>query len=174
VTPDSVLDSSVAIDLKRGDLLEAFFKLPTRFIVPDIMFTDELDWFADTLRELGLVVEALDDGEITAATEFMRRRRGLSIYDAYAMALAAKKRCTLLAGAKDLRELGAEVGIEVRGVLHALDMIEEAQILSPASLHTCLYTMCRSRRVRLPEDEVQARLTRYAAGAGWAAPANGQ
>jgi hypothetical protein len=92
----------------------------------------------------------------------MRRYTSLSLPDAYALALAAKRKCTILAGARDIRELGAEAGIEVRGVLHIFDMIEEAQLLAPASLHTCLTLVCRSRRVRLPKDEVEARFAKYA------------
>jgi hypothetical protein len=171
VTPIAVLDSSVAIDLHRGGLLDALFKLPAQYLVPDIMFADELEaWFGDSLLANGLIVEPLTDSEVTAAREFMRRCPSLSVPDAYALALAARGPHTILAGARDIRELGAEVGIEVRGVLHVFDMIEEARLLAPASLHSCLTLVTRSRRVRLPLDEVEARFARYALAA-W--PATG-
>jgi len=166
VTPLAVLDSSVAIDLHRGDLLDAFFRLPAKYLVPDVMFADELEaWFGDVLLSCGLIVQSLDDSQVTCAREFMRRRPGLSLSDAYALALASTGGHTLFAGAKDLREIGPAVGVEVRGVLYALDLIEEAQLLAPASLHTCLYTMCRSRRIRLPQNEVDLRLARYSSAA---------
>lgn len=37
-----VSDTSVIIDLERGDLLEAAFKLPYGFAVPDALYRSEL------------------------------------------------------------------------------------------------------------------------------------
>jgi predicted nucleic acid-binding protein len=172
VTPIAVLDTSVAIDLHRGDLIDAFFKLPAQYMVPDIMYADELEaWFGETLLSRGLIVQELEEAQILEAREFMRRCPSLSVPDAYALALASKGRHTILAGARDMRELGTEIGIEVRGVLHVFDMIEEAQLLSPASLHTCLTMVCRSRRVRLPQEEVDARYAKYSSIA-WPSQSN--
>jgi hypothetical protein len=131
-------------------------------MVPDIMYEHELAaWFGETLLSRGLIVQEIQEVEIAKAREFMRRCPSLSVPDAYALALAAKGGHTMLAGARDMRELGTEIGIEVRGVLHVFDMIEEAQLLAPASLHTSLAMVCRSRRVRLPQEEVEARFARY-------------
>lgn len=163
MTPIVVVDTSVTIDLYRGGLLDAFFKLPAKYIVPDIMYADELEaWFGEVLKTNGLAIETLEDREVASAREFMRRCPSLSVVDAYALALALRGKHTLLAGAKDIRELGIEAGLEVRGVLHVFDLIEADQLMAPASLHTCLTLMCRSRRVRLPQDEIDARFQRYA------------
>jgi predicted nucleic acid-binding protein len=162
VTPIAVLDTSVAIDLYRGGLLDAFFKLPAKYMVPEILYEDELkDWFGEVLMANGLIIEQLDETEVAKAREFLRRCRSLSLVDAYALALAVRGKHTILAGAKDIRELGEEAGLEVRGVLHVFDLVEQAQLLSPAGLHTCLATMCKSRRVRLPREEVDARFAKY-------------
>jgi hypothetical protein len=167
VTPIVVLDTSVAVDLYRAGLIDAFFKLPAKYMVPDILYEDELkDWFGELLMTNGLTIEQLDETEICRAREFLRRCPSLSLVDAYALALAVRGNHTILAGAKDIRELGQEVGLDVRGVLHVFDLIEEAQIVPPAGLHTCLSTMCKFRRVRLPMEEVEARSARYLA-VGW-------
>jgi hypothetical protein len=164
VTPIAVLDTSVAVDLHRGGLLDAFFKLPAKYMVPDILYEDELkDWFGEALMANGLNIEQLDETEVARAREFMRRCPSLSLVDAYALSLAVRGKHTILAGAKDIRELGEAVDLEVRGVLHVFDLIEEAQIMPPASLHTCLATMCRHRRVRLPQEEVDVRFAKYSA-----------
>lgn len=161
MTPKSVLDTSVAIDLHRGGLFDAFFRLPATYLVPDVMYVDELEqWFGPSLLTYGLVIQELNDTEVLRAREFMRRCPSLSVPDAYALALAAERQHTLLAGAKDIRELGKETGVEVRGVFHIFDLIEEANLLPPASLHTCLTLIVRSRTY-LPKDEVEARLARY-------------
>ena len=40
-----VSDTSVLVDLERGALLEASFRLPFRFTVPDLLYERELkDW----------------------------------------------------------------------------------------------------------------------------------
>ena len=166
MTPIAVLDSSVAIDLHRGGLLAALFRLPARYVVPDIMFRDELEeWFGDALIEGGLIIRPLEGDEVGVAQECLRRCPSLSLHDAYALAVAVAGKHTLLAGAKDLRELGTEMGVEVRGVLHVFDLIEDAGIVSSASLHTCLTLVCRARRTRLPQDEVEVRFARYSASA---------
>jgi hypothetical protein len=170
VTPLAVLDSSVAIDLHRGELLSALFALPHKFMVSEIMFRDELQhWFGDALVTGGIELRDLDGPEVECAQEFLRRCPALSLHDAYALAQAAVGGHTLLAGAKDMRELGIECGVEVRGVLHVFDLIEEVGLLAPASLHTCLTLVCRSTRTRLPREEVQLRFNRYSAAAGWPA-----
>lgn len=164
MTPVAVLDTSVAVDLHRGGLLNALFKLPAKYMVPDILYEDELkDWFGEALITNGLIVEPLDEAEVAGSREFLRRCPSLSLVDAYALSLALRGKHTILAGAKDIRELGEAVGLEVRGVLHVFDLIEQAQIMPPASLHTCLATICRSRRVRLPQEEVDARFAKYSA-----------
>jgi hypothetical protein len=164
VTPIAVLDTSVAVDVYRAGLIDAFFKLPAKYMVPDILYGDELkDWFGEVLMANGLIIEHLTETEVERAREFLRRCRSLSLVDAYALSLAMRGKHTILAGARDIRELGEEGGLEVRGVLYVFDLIEEAQILPPASLHTCLGTMCKSRRVRLPPEEVDVRFARYSA-----------
>ncbi len=118
MTPLAVLDSSVAIDLHRGGLLDALFKLPAQYMVPDVMFADELEgWFGEALISHGLIIRTLDHSEVADAREFLRRCSSLSLSDAYALALAVRGKHTILAGARDIRELGTEAGIEVRGVL---------------------------------------------------------
>ena len=40
-----VSDTSVLIDLERGDFLDSCFKLPFEFSVPDLLYTRELEEF---------------------------------------------------------------------------------------------------------------------------------
>src|SRR5215475_3156796 len=63
-----VSDTSVLIDLERGDLLDSCFRLPHEFAVTDLLYARELaDHGGPALRELGLRVEELDGQEVSAA-----------------------------------------------------------------------------------------------------------
>ena len=61
-----VSDTSVLVDLERGSLLEASFRLPFRFVVPDLLYERELkNWGGEELIRLGLAVEELDGDGVT-------------------------------------------------------------------------------------------------------------
>ena len=99
MTPIAVLDTSVAVDLYRGGLIDAFFELPAKYMVPDILYEDELkDWFGKVLMTNGLLIEQLDETEVERAREFLRRCRGLSLVDAYSLSLAMRGNHTILRG----------------------------------------------------------------------------
>ena len=63
-----VSDTSVLIDLERGGLLTAGFRLPYRLAVPDLLYSRELqDWNGEELIKLGLSVEELDGSCVGSA-----------------------------------------------------------------------------------------------------------
>ena len=106
-----VSDSSVLIefskrglleDSKRG-LLEEMFRLPFEFVVPDLLFEEELidlgQYSRDDLVRFGLGVEALDPIGVTTALSYQSRRRRLSLVDCFALALASGRKYALLTGA---------------------------------------------------------------------------
>ena len=68
----------------------------------------------------------------------------------------------ILAGDKNVREFGTHIGLAVRGLFHVFDLIEEAGAISVAALYSSLLTISGSKRARLPVEEVQERLERYA------------
>jgi hypothetical protein len=56
-----VSDTSVLIDLERGELILCAFKLSATFAVPDVLYERELqDHGGEELLKLGLRVESLD------------------------------------------------------------------------------------------------------------------
>ncbi len=69
-----VSDTSVLVDLERRSLLEASFRLPFRFVVPDLLYERELkNWGGEELIRLGLVVEELDGAGVRRAVAYWRR-----------------------------------------------------------------------------------------------------
>ena len=112
-----VSDTSVLIDLERGSLLTASFSLGCGFAVPDVLYERELKPFGgDDLRRRGLRVEALDSAGVSLALGYRRSRAGLSLPDAFALALAKSNAWMLLTGDADLRQLAEREVVVCHGI----------------------------------------------------------
>lgn len=113
-----VSDTSVLIDLDRGTLVEATFRLPFEFTVPDLLYERELKEHGgpDFVR-LGLRIAELDGDGVSLALGYRRKRRPLSLPDSFALALAKTNAWTLLSGDWELRELAEEEEVRCHGVL---------------------------------------------------------
>lgn len=160
--PFLVSDTSVIIDLDRGDLLDAAFQIDDTLVVPDLLFVRELDVdFGDRLRALGIIVETLDSAEVTRAAQLGRAEQRLSVADAFAFALAQGRQWTLLTGDGVLRAIAETEGLRVHGVLWLIDRIEALGICKLPTLHGCLTKIAAHPRCRLPRHEVDLRLRRY-------------
>jgi len=117
-----VSDTSVLIDLKRGSLLEASFRLAFRFVVPDLLYERELkDWGGEDLTRLGLVIEQLDGAGVSLALAYRKRMPALSLPDCFALALAKIHSWVLLSGDSALSRLATDEDVECHGVLWLLD-----------------------------------------------------
>ena len=167
-----VADTSVLIDLERGGLLEQCFSLPYQFTVPDLLYRNELARrrdgpdFGNSLLALGLRVEELRGDEVGSAIRYRRERPNLSLPDAFALALAAARKWTLLTGDGALRAFAARLSVVCHGVLWVLDRLLEVGISSPADLVAGLTSIRDHPRCRLPQDEVASRLARYSSLGG--------
>src|ERR1043166_3579745 len=94
-----VSDTSVLIDLERGDFLDSCFQLPFEFAVPDLLYARELaDFGGEELVARGLRVEELSSGEVATAQTVRGTHPKLSLPDAFAYALASARGWTLLTG----------------------------------------------------------------------------
>ena len=156
-----VSDTSVLVDLERGDLLKAAFSLPYRFVVPDLLYERELkNYGGEELIALGLVVADLTGEQVTYARAYRREVRALSVPDAFALSLAATSGGTLLTGDRRLRSLASKKGVACHGLLCLLDEMWRLGIAGQR-LHTGLQSIQAHPRCRLPPREVSTRLARY-------------
>jgi hypothetical protein len=156
-----VSDTSVLIDLERGGLLEATFRLDWEFAVPDLLYKRELrDFNGPALQQLGLRVEALDGDGVMTAVDYRRRVPALSLADSFALALAKINDWTLLAGDGALRNLAAAEGVDYHGVLWVLDQLLQSGFAA-GTLHRALTAIAGHPRCRLPAREIRERLDRY-------------
>lgn len=159
-----VSDTSVIIELERGEILDAVFMLKEVFAVPDLLFEHELRGpLGDRLAALGLGVEELAPAEVQAATTLSRADRSLSTADTFAFALAQSRRWTLLTGDAGLRRAAEAHQLEVHGALWIFDQLEAGGICGPGTLHRALAQAASHPRCRLPRPEINRRLNRYSA-----------
>lgn len=160
-----VSDTSVIIDLERGEILEAVFAMDAVFAVPDLLFERELIGpLGDRLVALGLRVEELAPAELQGATALSRADRSLSLPDTFAFALAQSRRWTLLTGDAGLRRAAEAHQLEVHGALWVFDQLEAGRICEIDALHHALTQTSSHPRCRLPRPEIARRLARYRAG----------
>jgi hypothetical protein len=157
-----VSDTSVLIDLERGQLLEATFALSWEFAVPDLLYKRELrDHNGPELLRLGLRVESLDGDGVQTALGYQARMPALSLADTFALALAKINNWTLLAGDGELRKLAATEAVDYHGVLWLFDQLLTQQAVAVEMLHRSLTAIANHPRCRLPVREVRERLDHY-------------
>jgi len=158
-----VADSSVLIDLERGNLLEAALGGPDAVTVPDFLYDVELrDYNGPELIAQGLQITHLDAAEMTSAQELYNEHRDiLSLPDCSAFVCSQRLDHQLLTRDRALREHAEASGMTPHGVLWLLDRLHDAGSVAPDVLHERLTAMVTHRRLRLPRHEVDLRLRRW-------------
>lgn len=160
-----VSDTSVLIDLERGQLLDPCFNLPFEFAVPDLLYRRELEEFGGpALIVLGLRVEELTSAELIVAQNTRSARPKLSLPDAFAYSLASGRQWGLLSGDGELRALAQAEQIPLYGVLWLTDQMFDTRVVETPVLLAGLEAIAAHPRCRLPSAEIQVRLTRYRKG----------
>lgn len=160
-----VSDTSVLIDLERGQLLELVFSSGLTLVVPDFLYQNELAASnGPYLRQLGLGVLALNGAEMSLVQAIKGSRKALSLPDCSALVCAIRESHVLLAGDGALREEARARGVEVRGLFWVMDHLEVSGHALPADLHVALSQISGNKRCRLPKHEVTERLQRWGPG----------
>ncbi len=158
-----VSDTSILIDLERGELLESVFSCGLTLIVPDLLYERELqNDNGPYLRALGLGVVALTSSEVAFAQAVRRQRPTLSLPDCFALCCAMRPEHVLITGDKTLRNEAKGRGHHVYGLLWLLDQMAAANSVDRSLLHAALSKIAADPRCRLPSTEVRIRLGRWA------------
>lgn len=154
-----VADSSVLIDLERGELFKVAFSSSPRLAVPDLLYDRELAATGgEALMALGLQVVSLEPEEVEFAQITQRQHAKLSLPDCFALAYARRSEHALLTGDAELRTFAESINIECHGLLWLLDSMIENGAAIPGTMHTALEKIARHPRCRLPKQEIRKRL----------------
>jgi len=160
-----ISDSSVLIDLERGNLLEVALRAPLAMAVPDLLYDRELaEENGAVLLDLGLQVVALDAEEVAFAQKTQQQRQKLSLPDCFAVTYARRPGHMLLTGDAALRICARDIGVTCHGLLWLLDQLVALNAASPATFCAALRVIVAHPRCRLPSAEVKRRLAEWCAG----------
>lgn len=156
-----VSDTSILIDLERGGIIEAAFRLSVHLAVPDFLYHKELaDNIGPQLLERGLLVEELDGEGTGRAQQYHVDHPALSLSDSFALALARAREWILITGDRPLTELAATERVECHGLLWLIDLMLKENVASAVVLLDALQTVAAHPRCRLPGRQVKELLAR--------------
>jgi hypothetical protein len=157
-----VSDTSVLIDLERGELLEHAFSCDLIMVVPDLLYQKELEMEnGPYLRALGLNVLSLTPDEVEHAQTIKDKCPMLSSPDCFALSCALRQDHVLLTGDMNLRKEATVLEAKVYGLLWLLDQMEASGKFSFTLLHEGLSRIAAHQRCRLPKEEVKWRLSKW-------------
>jgi hypothetical protein len=164
-----VSDSSCLIDLRKASLLEGFLKLPYEIVIPNTLFEEELLKFSETEKRMlldgGMKVIDLPGKGVLRAQAMASGFPSLSLHDCFAFALAeSNPDCILLTADGSLRSTAKDHGIEVHGVLWAIDeMGKTATVTTDEIIHALELFASDPSVYRLPIRDLRAFIKRYGA-----------
>lgn len=154
-----VADTSVLIDLERGDLLQRALAGRDTIATPDLLYDRELaEYNGPELLRLGLQRLAMTAAEMGRMQALHTSIPKLSIPDCAAYVGALREDHVLLTGDGLLRAHATATNVDHHGVLWLLDRLGESGAATSRELHAGLTAIAAHPRCRLPRDEVQIRL----------------
>ena len=157
-----VADSSVLIDLERGDLLAVALSGPDILAAPDFLYDAEIrEHGGPALLGLGLQVIELDAAEMTVAQSLVNSQKAMSLADCTAYICSRRPEHELLTNDRPLRMYAEANGVPCHGVLWLLDRLHDTGTTSPDTLHEGLSRIAAHPRCRLPHNEIAIRLRRW-------------
>lgn len=154
-----VSDSSILIDLERGDLLELAFRYRHKMVVPDLLYERELkNYNGPHLLKLGLEVTHLNDAETSYAQQlYGLPRGGLSLPDCFAFSCGRRPGHVLLTGDRALRARAKAEGMTNHGLLWLLDCLLQDDNSIRSALCLGIVKIISHPTCRLPHAEVAKR-----------------
>jgi hypothetical protein len=152
-------DASILVDLARVHVVEALLRLPYEFVVPDVMFADELLDIGfgdrDTLFTWGLREGTLDDDGISRALSYASSYAMLSTNESFALALAkTTPNSVMLTCNRAVWTIAQQCRIEVRDLLWVTDEISRHDTISVLRLHQALVALGNSPLAWTPQQEL--------------------
>jgi predicted nucleic acid-binding protein len=155
-----VIDTSVLIDLHKGQLLGHVTRLHFRMLLPDFILVELENPTPQEVLAASIETGELSSSQITELIELRAKYQSLSLYDVSALTLARGLGAILLAGDRHLRLAARDEGVVVHGILWVLDSLVESGILATAEAAESLEAIINAG-ARLPEIECRKRLAQW-------------
>ena len=156
-------DTNVWIDFYKISKTQLPFKMDCRYIMFHEAIEKELLYPEDLRTQLiegGLLGVEITTEELFYADDLSNNYKQLSVFDRIALAIAKKRKITLLTGDGALRKAAAAEGVKTIGTIGILDRLLNEEHIDIAEYRECLLRLkdLLGNGIRLPEDEIDARL----------------
>ena len=157
-------DTNIWIDFFEIKHVDHPFLLEHEFYLSNAAYKDELiksEELRKTLLAFGLHLTDITDKEFEIAESYRKAYRRISLYDAFALAIAKTRSWILLTGDHPLRMAAEHEGIECHGVIWVYDELLRHDRISSDDFREAmqlLLTAVQEGRCRLPKDELIRRI----------------
>jgi predicted nucleic acid-binding protein len=149
-----ISDANILIDIEVGGLQAPMFSLGYQFVVPDVLYWEELaDQHAHWLN-MGLQIQSLSAEGVARVEALSQKYARPSRNDLFALALAEHAQCPLLTGDAALRSAAQAEHIEVKGTVWLVGEMLRKKCITPAVARAAFQRMREGGR-RLPWDVVE-------------------
>ncbi len=152
-----ISDANIWIDLDTGGLVKLVFRLPYKWLVPDLIFHELEKPAGSLLRQLGLEQVELNGEQTERVSSFAGANPKISPNDLSALVYAEDNGIILVTGDGDLRQLAVERKVRVHGTLWIIDQLVELTIVKKTFCADALQVMLNRKR-RLPLEECEKRI----------------
>lgn len=154
-----ISDSSVLIDLAKAQLIESTLALPYEFVIPDVIFADELidlrHYEKEQLLELGFKTGSLTGEQVETVFKYGVSYKPLTANDCFALVLAETiAEAILLTGDGDLRKTAHRHKVETHGIIWLCEQMRECQTVEDKILLVALEALRDDPRSRIPRKEL--------------------
>lgn len=158
-----ISDTNIWIDFRNAGLLESLFSLPFKLCCTDFVLAELEDFDVEAMRELGLLVLAIDEVAMGHLGELIAEHNNSSLADVSCYHLAKENNFPLLTGDGQLRKQAMRDGLTVHGALWLLDQLIGEGLISKPQAYGALTFMLKAK-ARLPKEECEYRLHSWGAG----------
>lgn len=158
-----ISDANILIDIEIGGLIAPMFGIDYRFAVPDVLFYEELEGQHAYFLDMGLEIREFDETMVARVAELAAQHTRPGRVDLFALVLAAKEKCPLLTGDKDLKAAAESESVEVRGTLWLVtEMVKAGKVT--VQVARSAYQRMRAQGRRLPWGLAEQMLAELEAG----------
>ena len=134
-----ISDANILIDMEEAGLTATIFRLDFSYIVPDVLFVEELEEQHPHLLELGLQTAGLGPKLIQRVEQLVTQYPKPSRLDIMCLVLAEAERCPLLTGDGDLRAAATSENVVVKGTIWLMEELVKSGLLSVAEARGAFY-----------------------------------
>lgn len=148
-----ISDANILIDVEVGGLIAPMFSLGYQFVVPDVLYWEELAEHHAHWLDMGLQIQSLSAQGVARVQTLGQKHKRPSRNDLFALALAEQAQCPLLTGDAALRSAAEAEHIEVKGSVWLVAEMLRKQCIN-LTVARAAFERMRDEGRRLPWDVV--------------------